>query len=177
MIRKIEAETSSIANEMAVHLFVETSFLPHHLPVTGSACRIAPQRAMEAHRWTPFKVPAPALKSSRFIRVNACGAEIDEIPGKGALQPSTLEPAEVGTVPDLQGPQVTITRKILIETPASPTVDAPVHFMLDKRTQVLIHIGALFPLVTPDPVACGDGFILKEAVTPFVTDGAVVGMI
>jgi hypothetical protein len=56
-------------------------------------------------------------------------------------------------------------------------MDATVHFMLDKDAEILITIGPFLSQVASDPMAAGNGHILKEAVSAFITDRTVMGMV
>ena len=78
---------------------------------------------------------------------------------------------------DLQGPQVAVTRELLVEPAAPPAVDAPVHLVLDKASEELVPVGPLEPPVAPEAVASGHGHVLKKAVAALVADRAVVGMV
>ena len=177
VVGKVKAEASPVTNEIPVHVLVETRLLPRHLPITGAGRGVAPQGTVYTQRGSALGVPPTTFESGRFVRVNACGAEVDEVPREGAFQGPALKPTEVGVVGDLHGPKIAIARKILIKAPAPPALDASVHFMLHKGTEVLVRIGALLPEVAPDSVAGGDGFVLQEAVAPLVADRAVVGMV
>jgi hypothetical protein len=77
----------------------------------------------------------------------------------------------------LDGSQITVSGEFLIEAPASPAVNAAIHFVLDESAQVLIMVRALFPRKTPDPMAAGNRHILKQAMAAFVTNGTIVRMV
>jgi hypothetical protein len=132
---------------------------------------------VDADRRASFKIPPPTHKSSWFVRVNPGWTDVDKITGKRAFQRTITDSAEVSTIPYLHGPQVMVSSKFLVEPAAPPTMNAPVHFMLNQRSQVLIIIGALFTQITLDPVATGNGHVLKQAVSSLIADRAVKGMI
>jgi hypothetical protein len=77
----------------------------------------------------------------------------------------------------LKSPQVTIAGKLLIETPAPPALNAAIHFVLDEYPQVLIGVGSLLSEVAPYPMTSGHGEILKQTMSPFITDRTVVRMV
>ena len=56
-------------------------------------------------------------------------------------------------------------------------MDAAVHFVLYEGSQILIKIGALFIRIPTPSVAARHGFVLKQAVTAFIANGAVVGVV
>jgi hypothetical protein len=132
---------------------------------------------MDAKRRASLKVPATASEAGRFICINACRTEIDQVARKRAFKRTVAETAEIGVICDLHGPQVAITGKLLIESPASPAVNAAVHLVLDEDAQVLIMVGPFLAEITPDPLAACNRHILEETVPALVADGAVVGMI
>ena len=98
-------------------------------------------------------------------------------PLKGLSRGPSLEPAKIGPVGVLHGPQVAVAGKVLIVSPAAVAVNTTIHLMLDERTQVLIPVGPFLSQITPDPVAAGDGQILQQAVPAFIADRAIVGMV
>ena len=49
--------------------------------------------------------------------------------------------------------------------------------MLDQRPQVLIVMGPFFPLKTSDPMAAGNGQILKQTMAAFITHRTIMGMV
>jgi hypothetical protein len=56
-------------------------------------------------------------------------------------------------------------------------VDTAIHFVLDENAEILIMIGSLFPQVATYPVASRNGHILEQAVSAFIADRAVMGMV
>ena len=151
--------------------------MPDDLPIAGAGDQVASEGAVNAKGRPPLKVPAPALETGRLIRVDAGGAEVDEVSGKGTFQRAVLVPTKIGTAGDLHGAQVAVAGKFLIETAAPLAVDAAVHLVLNEDAQVLVTVGPLLPGIAPQPVAAGHGHILKEAVSPFIADRAVMGVI
>ena len=83
-------------------------------------------------------------------------------PENGLSSGPSCVPAKIGTEGNLHGTQVTVTGELLIEPTASPTMDATIHLMLDKDAEVLVVIGPLFPEVASDPMATGNGHVLKQ---------------
>jgi hypothetical protein len=137
----VKAVAAPVADEIAVHGFMQPGFQADHFPVFCTAHDVAAQGAMEAERRSPLEMPAPALETGGFIGVHPGGADVDEIAGKGALQGAIAEAAEVGAVADLHGPEVPVAGKLLVEAAAAPALNASVHFMLDKQAQLLVLIG------------------------------------
>jgi hypothetical protein len=168
------AESPTVAYEIAVNCLIQPSLLSHHLSVAGAGYRVTSQRAMQANGRASLKVPTPCLIPGGLVRVDPGWAYLDKVSGEWTFQCAIAESAEIHSVTDLQGTQVPITRKFLIKSAASETVNTAVHFMLYERAQILIRVSALWPQITPEAVSARDGFILKEAVPPFVTDRAVV---
>jgi hypothetical protein len=86
---------------------------------------------MQANGRPSLKVPTSPFIPSGLISVNARGADIDKIAGKGTFKWPVAEPTKVHAIGYLHCTQVSITCKILIKSPAPKTVDTAVHFMLD----------------------------------------------
>jgi hypothetical protein len=177
MVRVEKAVPAPVANEITIDRLAETGFDPNHFTIAGTRNDVASEGAVDAERGTPFKIPPPPGKSRRFIRIDACRTEIDDVPGKGAFQLPILEAAEVGVICNLHGSQVAIAGKLLIETATSPAVDTTIHFVLDKDAQVLVTISPLFPEVASDSMASGYRHVLEQAMPAFVADGAIMGMV
>jgi hypothetical protein len=148
----IEPKSAPIADEIAIHRLAETAFQPHDFAITGAGNGVTSKGAMDAKGWPALKVPSPPFKTGGFIRVNACGAEVDEISRERTLQRTVLVPAKIGPVGNLHGSQVLVPGELLIEPPAPPAVDAAIHFVLDKDTEILITIGPFLSQVAPDPM-------------------------
>jgi hypothetical protein len=86
----------------------------------------------------------------------------------------TAEKSAVGAAHDTQIP---IAGKFLIETRAAIAVDTTIHLMLQQGAQILIGIGSLMPLKAPDTMSSGNCHILQQAVTAFITNRAIMGMV
>jgi hypothetical protein len=173
----IESISATIADEIAIDRFAKMAFQPNYFPITGAGNGVTSEGTMDAKRGSALKVPSSSFETRRFICINTCRAEVDEISRERTLQRTVFVPSEIGTVTDLHGTEVPVTRKFLIESPASPAMDTAVHFMLDKDAEVLITIGPFLSQVAPDPMAAGNGHILKETVPAFVADRAIMGMV
>jgi hypothetical protein len=132
---------------------------------------------VDAEGRTSLKIPSPAGKSGGLICVDACRTDIDEVSGKRTFQRAVLETTEIGVVGNLHGSQVTVAGKLLIEPAASPTVDTPVHLVLNKDAKVLITIRPLLSKVVSDPMASCYGHVLKQTMPSFIADRAIVGMV
>src|SRR4051812_27323237 len=65
---------------------------------------------------------------------------------------------------------------VAIKTNAALTLDAPVHFMIDKWSQVLITKRALAETVSPGAVTSHNRHILKVALTTLVAHRAIMRM-
>ena len=169
--------TAPVADEIAVHRVVGPALQAHHFPVFGAAHGVAAQGAVEAQGRAPLKIPPPALEPGGLIGEHPGGADIDEIAGKGAFQGPVAKSAEIGAAADLQRPQVPVAGIVLVEAAAAPALDAAVHFVLHEPAQVLVLVGALGAQEAPDAVAAGDGFVLEQAVPPFVAHRAVQGVV
>ena len=147
MVRKVKTKPPPIADEIAVHIFVETGLLPDHFPVPRAARGIATQRTMYAKGRSALEVPPPPFEPGRLVGVHACRAEVDEVAGKGAFQGTALGTAKILSSSNLHCPQITVARKVLVKAPAPKAVDAPVHLVLYKGPQILIKVGPFFPQV------------------------------
>ena len=101
MVYKIKAEPSPIAYEVSVYPLVETGFLPQDLTIACASRGVASEGTMKAKGGTSLKIPSPAFEPGRLVGVHPCGAHVDKIPGKGALEMPALESAEVLVVGDL----------------------------------------------------------------------------
>ena len=70
-----------------------------------------------------------------------------------------------------------VTGEFLIISGTAIAVNAAVHLMLNQGSQILIIISALRASISSYSVTAGDGHILEQAVSSFVTNRAIVGMI
>ena len=66
------------------------------------------------------------------------------LPANGLSSGPSVVPAKIDAIGNLHGPEIPVSRKLLIEASAAVAMDAPIHFMLDEYPQVLIAIGPLF---------------------------------
>jgi hypothetical protein len=148
----IEPKPAAIADEIAIHRFAEMAFQPHYFAITGTGNGVTSEGAMDAKRGPALKVPSASFKTRGFIRVNACRTEVDEISRERTLQRAVLVSTKIGPVGNLHGSQVLVPGELLIEPPAPPAVDAAIHFVLDKDTEILITIGPFLSQVAPDPM-------------------------
>jgi hypothetical protein len=132
MVGVIESIAAPVTDEVSIHILAKARFEPNDFTIAGARDGVASQRTVDTERRAPLIVPASPFESRWLVRINACWAEIDQITGKRALKGTVLIPAEIGVVGNLHRPKVPIPGKLLIEPPASPAMDATVHFMLDK---------------------------------------------
>ena len=132
MVCVIEAISAAVTDKVAIYRFAEACFQSHDLPVSCTGCGVAAEGTVDANGRGSLVVPAPSFKPGRLIGINSCGTDIDQVASERAFQGAVLIASEVSAVADLHRSQVTITRKVLIESAASPAMDAAVHFVLDK---------------------------------------------
>ncbi len=172
-----EAVPPPVADKMAVDRFAEPGFLTDHLPVPGADRDMAPQGAMKTNGGAALEIPPAAPVPGGLVGVNARGADVDEVAGKGTFQGSRLIAAVVDPAADLHDPQIFVAHELLVIANAPVTLDAPVHFVLYQRSQVLVRVGPFRSLIPPDPVPPGDRQILKQTMPPLVADRTVVGVV
>ena len=171
------AVPSPVTDKIAVDIRVGPGFVPHNLAIPGRRHQIAAQRAVQAHRRGPLKIPSSTGKAGRFVRVYAGGAYIDQVSGKGAFQPAGFAAAEVDPGADTHDAQIPISGVLLVVARTAVALDASVHLMLNQWAQVLIGMGAFEPLVAPHAMAAGNRQVLEQAVSPFIAHRAVMGMV
>jgi len=177
MICIIEAVATPVTDKVSIHGFTETSFKPHHFAILGTGNDVASERAVDAERRTSLKIPPPAREAGGLIRIDSGRTDVDDVSREGTFELTIRGSAKIGVVGDLKSSQITIAGELLIETPAPPALDTAVHLVLDEYPQVLIGVGSLLSEVAPDPMTSGHREILKQTMSPFITDRTVVGMV
>ena len=113
----------------------------------------------------------------RLVGKHAGRANLHQVAGKLAFEHAGFSAAEEHPVARAESGEVGAPGIVLVITHAAVTGDAAVHFMADKRPEVLIFEGGLQSAVAAVAVAHHNRHILKMAFAPFLTHRAVVGMI
>ncbi len=157
-IRVGKSEPSGVTYKIPVHITVVAGLHAHDPAVMGVPDRIAPQRAVVAKGGRSLEVPSAHFEPGGLVGVDAGRADIHQVSRKRAFELAVRKPAEVETVPDLHGTEISVSGKLLVKPGTAVAMDAPVHFMLNVRSQVLVPIRSLFAPISADAVPAGHMF-------------------
>ena len=91
MVGIVKAISATVADEIAIHRFVETGFEPNDLTIADAGNGMTSKGTVDAEGRASLIVPAPALEPGRLIRINACRADIDEVSGERTFQRTVLD--------------------------------------------------------------------------------------
>ena len=86
-------------------------------------------------------VPVAGTKPSGLIGKDAGGTDVNKIPGERRLKLSFFNTSVIDSTGAAHDSEISASSKFLIETNAAVALDAAVHFMLNLRSQILIHVG------------------------------------
>jgi hypothetical protein len=172
-----KSKSARVADKVAVNGMIVARLYAHHPAVMGVGNRIASKRALVAKRGRSLEVPSSHFEPGGFVGVDACGADIDQVSRKRAFERAVGKPAKIHAVPDLERSKVFVSCILLVEPGTAVAMDAPVHFMLNVRSQVLVPIGSLPAPESADAVPAGHCFVLKQALPALVANGTIQGMI
>src|SRR6185369_2619678 len=147
------------------------------LAVAGHRDGIAAEGAVGADRGGHVVVPVAGPETGRLVGEDAGRADVDQVAGEGGFQLPLLLSPEIDGARAPHDAEIGAPGILLIEAGAAVALDAAVHLVFDKGTEILIDVCPLQAVVAPDAVAAGDGEVLELALPPLVADRAVVGVI
>ncbi len=112
-----------------------------------------------------------------FIGEDAGGTDFDKVSAEFAFKHPVLLPAEIDMVMGGEHFEVFSAGIVLVKTDTAVTGDAPVHFMIDQGTEVLVAEGSFVEAVPPVIMTGHHRHILKVAFAAFVAGRTVVRMV
>ena len=143
-------------------------------------CRycVASDAAVNADGRSGLEVPLTrVVLFERLVRKNAGGADLDQVPAEFAFERALFMPAEIDVVVGPEHIKVAAASVISIEPDATVALDAAVHLVIDKGSQVLVVVRAFFEPRSAVSMAGHDRHILKVAFAAFIADRAVMRMV
>ena len=105
------------------------------------------------------------------------GADLGEVAGEFAFEHAVFNATEVHVVVGAEYAEVGAAGVVLVEAHAAVAGDAAVHFVGNERAEVLVLVGTLGEAIAALVVAGHHRHVLQVAVTAFLTDRAVVGVV
>ena len=139
--------------------------------VAADAALLADARR-ELH--VPFTVVAFGVG---FVGKNAGRANFHEVAGEFALQRTLFRAAEVDVVMCAVNAQIFAVGIIFVIAHAAIAGDTAVHLVGDKRTEILVAVGALGEAVAAEAVAGHHRHILQMAVATLFADRTIVRVV
>ncbi|KPY63234.1 Uncharacterized protein ALO94_05579 [Pseudomonas syringae pv. spinaceae] len=172
------AKTATVAQEVLVDRTVVAVFDAAQFTVTFARADVATAGAAVADARRKLHVPfAVVALGVSLVGKHTGRTDLGEVTGKLAFQRAVLDAAEVHVVVRAVNAQIGAARVVFIEAHAAIAGDAAVHLVRDERPQFLILVGTLGETITALVVAGHHGHVLQMAVTAFLTDRAVVGVV
>ena len=172
------AEAATVAQEVLVDRTVEAVFDPTQFSVTLARGDVATAGAAMADARGELHVPLTVVALGvRLVGEHTGRADLGEVAGELAFQHAVFDATEVHVVVGAEHAQVGAAGVVLIEAHATVAGDAAVHFVGNERAEVLVLVGTLGEAITALVVAGHHGHVLQVAVTAFLTDRAVVGVV
>src|SRR5208283_672890 len=133
---------------------------------------------MYTHGRSRLQVPFTCIMAfERLVGEHPGRADLHEITAEFVFQNAVLVPAEVYVVVRSQDLEVTPPCVVPVKSDAPVTLDTAVHFVINKRAQVLVTVSTFFE---PEPsviVPCHYSHILEVAFSSFITNRAVMRVV
>ena len=112
-----------------------------------------------------------------FVGKDTGGTDFHQIAAEFAFQRAILKTAEINVVMDTECLKIIAPGIIVIETYAPVAGDTAVHFVIDKRTEILVIMGSFLASVTTKGVTGHDRHVLQMTFAAFFAHWTVVGMV
>jgi hypothetical protein len=113
----------------------------------------------------------------RFVRKDTGGAYLREISAELIFQDAIFTSSEIDPVSRCKSIKVMSACVVFVKTDATVALYAPVHFVINERSQVLIPVRAFMVPEFSVGMAGHYGHVLKMTGATFITDGTVVRVI
>src|SRR5215813_13801813 len=178
VVDKFVTEPAPIAEKIAVDVVVISVNDAPQLSVSFGRVDIASQAAVNADRRRHLHVPLPRVVVLQGGVCEHSGrADLDQVSGKFIFEDAVPFTAKKHGIAEPKGMKVVAARVLAIKPHASVALDAAVHFMVYERAEVLIAECALIETIASIIVSGHDGHILQVALTAFVADRTIMGMV
>ena len=112
-----------------------------------------------------------------FVGKDAGGTDFHEIAAEFVFQRAVLKTAEIDVIMHTKDLKIIAPGIVVIETYAAVAGDAAVHFVIDKRAEILVIMGSFQAPVAAKSVAGHDRHVLQMTFAAFFAYRTVVGMI
>ena len=177
-INEFIAIPALITKEIAIHIAVIPVHNTTQLAVPLPGYYIASQAAVMTNRRSSGEIPfAGIMFFKRFIGKYTRGAYFGQVTAERALQYPVFFSSKINMVMRPEHIQIIASCIIAVKPYTTVALYAPVHFMVDKRPQVLIGIGPLFKFKTPVIMPGHYRHILQMTTATFIANRTIVGMI
>jgi hypothetical protein len=112
-----------------------------------------------------------------LVREYTRWAYFNEVSAEFIFEGPVFMPSKINMVMCTEYTQVIATGIIIIKPDTAVTLNAPVHLMVNKRSQFLVLMGSFFETVTTVIMTGHHGHILQVTFSSFVAHRAVMGMV
>jgi len=169
---------AAIAKEVPVDLSVVAIPYSAEFAVAFSGRRVAAQSAVHTNRGRRLQVPlAGEMLLERLVGEDARRADFDQVAAEFVFQHAVLVPAEIDVIVGRENVEIAPAGEVAIEPNATIALDAPVHLVVDQRTEILVVIRAFVEAEAPVGVPRHHRHVLQVAFAPLITNGAVMRVI
>src|SRR3990170_318828 len=177
-VHKLVAKPSAVAKEITVHFTVVPVGNAAQFSITFAGNNVASKTAMLANRRSGSKIPFTGIMFfKRFISKNSCMTNLGQVTTKRALQYAIFFSSKINMMMCRKNIQVITTGIVTVKTYTPITLYAPVHFVMNKRPQILIVISAFLVVEATVIVARHHRHVLQMTTAAFITYRAIMRMI
>ena len=172
------AETTAVAEEVAVHGTVIAVFDTTQLAIAFARADVTADGTLLADARRKLHVPLTVIALRvGFVGEDAGRADFHQVAGELALQGAIFRAAEVDVVVRAIDAQIGAVGIIFVVAHAAVAGDAAVHFVRNKRPQILVAVGTLGKTIAAEAMAGHHRHILQVAVAALFADRAVVRVV
>ena len=133
---------------------------------------------MHTNRGRCLQIPFSCVMSAKgFVGENTGGTDFHQVTAEFAFQSAVLKTAKIDVVMDPENLKIITSGIIVIETHTTVAGDTAVHFMINKRAEILVIMGSFQATVTAKSMAGHDCHVLQMTFAAFFAHRTVVGMI
>jgi hypothetical protein len=139
---------------------------------------VATQSAMDADGRGGLEIPDSGVVCFLgFVGECSGGADFNQIAAEFTLKHAVRMSSKIHMVMGAKHIEIPATSGVSVKPDAAVTLDAPVHFMVDERPQILVAVGPFFESVFPVSVPCHHRHVLEMAFAAFIAHRAVMGVV
>ena len=147
-VNEIDAETASIAQEIAVDLTVVAVVYPFHTAISLTRKDVAANRTTGADAWCRAKVPfAGVVLRKRLVGKDTGWTDLDQITAEFAFQNPIGFAPKVHAGARTEGLEIRAAGIVSVVAHATVTSNTAVHLVADERSEILIGEGTLLVTV------------------------------